>query len=343
MQLEPPVPSNLDGAKDTQSLCDVLRELGNYMEVDDRPRLAALAHLEDILDRWCSLICSKCSGPNTNNNHIGNSGNVENDNNKHLPSIEFARVALATFGSYRLGVHGAHSDIDVVAISPPYCARADFFGSLVTLLEQDDNVSHVHPIPFAFTPVIKFTLNGIHVDLLFTRLSDATKLLQYQKGRSSTSTTESNFTRPPEYVIDDSDLIGMDEAGIRSLNGARLAQILMESVPNLENFRITLRAVKEWAIGHGIYSNVLGFLGGVNCAIMVAWVCQRHPQLSIASLLKVFFQTFVFWQWPLPVALAPITQIPPPGGMCPIVGWLFTIWPPLAFTQQQRFIVYLVF
>jgi poly(A) polymerase len=149
---------------------------------------------------------------------------------------------------------------------------------------------------------------------LFTRLSDPSKLLEYQRQRLATPSTDSSYVARPEYAIDDSDLIGIDEAGIRSINGARLAQILIETVPDLENFRITLRAIKEWAIGHGIYSNVLGFLGGVNCAIMVAWVCQRHPQEPIASLLKIFFETFVFWQWPTPVALTPLAQVAPPGG-----------------------------
>ena len=42
----------------------------------------------------------------------------------------------------------------------------------------------------------------------------------------------------PEYSIDDSDLLGMDEAGVRSLNGARVTQLILEMVPNKHNFRI---------------------------------------------------------------------------------------------------------
>ena len=76
-----------------------------------------------------------------------------------------------------------------------------------------------------------------------------------------------------ELKLDDADLIGLDEAGVRSLNGVRVAQYLLQLVPDVDAFRLTLRAVKEWAVVHGLYSNVLGFLGGVNWAILVAWVC----------------------------------------------------------------------
>jgi poly(A) polymerase len=64
---------------------------------------------------------------------------------------------------------------------------------------------------------------------------------------------------------------------------------------NGEAFRITLCAVKEWAIINGLYSNVLGFLGGINFAILVAWVCKRHPEHQPPSLLRIFFRTFGEW------------------------------------------------
>jgi poly(A) polymerase len=77
----------------------------------------------------------------------------------------------------------------------------------------------------------------------------------------------------------------------------------MKYVPNPDNFRLVLCAVKEWATLNGIYSNVLGFLGGVNWAIMVAYVCKRHPKALPSTLLSKFFQTFATWNWPKPVLL----------------------------------------
>ena len=78
-----------------------------------------------------------------------------------------------------------------------------------------------------------------------------------------------------------------------------MTQIILKLVePNPEAFRITLCAVKEWAIIHGVYSNILGFLGGINFAILVAWVCMRHPEHKPITLLRIFFRTFARWYVP---------------------------------------------
>lgn len=57
--------------------------------------------------------------------------------------------------------------------------------------------------------------------------------------------------------------------------------------------------------------SLLGFLGGINWAILVAWVCQNHPHASTSNLLEIFFRVFGSWKWPNPVLLQPIQQIPP--------------------------------
>lgn len=164
--------------------------------------------------------------------------------------------------------------------------------------------------------------------MLFGRASDATKLLEFQQKSPppAVSRVEGEAsaieTSRKEYMVDDADLVGVvgvrcgfcpicnwlclivlgflrywqDEAGVRSLNGVRVTQLILEMVePNIESFRITLAAVKEWAIIHGVYSNVLGFLGGINYVILVAWVCKRHPEHKPTTLLRIFFRTFALW------------------------------------------------
>ena len=150
--------------------------------------------------------------------------------------------------------------------------------------------------------------------MLFARLVDSAKLIQFQQTKPSpllSAPTEQ--AQRIEYHIDDTDLLSMDEAGVRSLNGVRVTQLILEMVPNPTVFRTTLVAVKEWAVVHGIYSNVLGFLGGVNFAILVAWVCKRFPNDNPYTLLRKFFHTFATWKWPAPVMLCPIQTLPPKG------------------------------
>lgn len=48
----------------------------------------------------------------------------------------------------------------------------------------------------------------------------------------------------------------LDDGGVRSLNGVRVAELILALVPNHANFRTTLRAVKEWARRRGVRTRV---------------------------------------------------------------------------------------
>lgn len=47
--------------------------------------------------------------------------------------------------------------------------------------------------------------------------------------------------------------------------------------------------------GKGLYSNPLGYLGGVTWAMLVARICQLYPNLAPAALLHKFFLQFARW------------------------------------------------
>jgi poly(A) polymerase len=264
---------------------------------DDEFRLRVINDLEVLLNRWVTSI-----RPFQDKNQLSAPSNKK-----------WARpkVCLLPFGSYRLGVHRKDADLDCLCLAPPASSRREFFTSLIKLLNDDDRVQQVHAISSAYTPVIKFLFQGLHMDLLFARLEDGTKLAHHQSLVDG---------RRMEYAIDDADLMGLDEASVRSLNGGRVAQTLLNIVPNVDTFRMTLRAIKEWALVHGLYSNVLGFLGGVNFAIQVAFICKRHHKdTTPAALLKAFFSTFAKWKWPMPVTVVPISYQPPQGGTFTVV------------------------
>jgi poly(A) polymerase len=85
--------------------------------------------------------------------------------------------------------------------------------------------------------------------------------------------------------------------------GCRVTDEILHLVPQRENFKLTLRAVKLWAKRRGIYSNVLGFLGGVSWAMLVARICQLYPNAVVSTLLQKFFFVYKNWEWPKPLLL----------------------------------------
>lgn len=268
-------------------------------------------------------------------------------------AAEASSIKLISFGSYRLGVNSPHADLDLLAICPSYISKNDFFHLFVEVLRQDSSCTAIHPVAKAYTPVIKFEMNGIPIDLLFVRLSNDECLMdqwkQSEQQQEKEEREEEEEEREEEDVsendrqdhrqqrrqrqltgvdlsqtdaidhvtqqghdqfqIQDEMLQGLDEPSSRSLNGVRVAQYLLnifssnttttctlhacvsddssrhpkqlQEQVQLHSFRMVLRTVKEWAKVHGLYSNVLGFLGGVNWAILVAWVCKVRKNIYL--------------------------------------------------------------
>eukprot|EP01121_Diplochlamys_sp_Union-15-3_P022453 TRINITY_DN9569_c0_g1_i1.p1 TRINITY_DN9569_c0_g1~~TRINITY_DN9569_c0_g1_i1.p1 ORF type:complete len:483 (+),score=50.24 TRINITY_DN9569_c0_g1_i1:145-1593(+) len=132
------------------------------------------------------------------------------------------------------------------------------------------------------------TFTEIEIDLLFAQV---------------------NSPSIPEDLSQLSDsLFTMDDTTIRSINGCRVAQLILTLVPNIPNFIMTLRAIKKWAQVRGIYSNVHGFLGGVSWAILTARICQLYPVALPSTLLSRFFLVWSQWRWPNPVHLNRIDE-----------------------------------
>ncbi|XP_058446025.1 poly(A) polymerase type 3 [Malaya genurostris] len=191
---------------------------------------------------------------------------------------------IYTFGSYRLGVHHKGADIDALCVAPRNIERADYFGSFFELLKKQPEVTECRAVEEAFVPVIKMNFDGIEIDLLFARLA--------------LKEIPDNFD-----LRDDMLLKNLDPKSVRSLNGCRVTDEILRLVPNIANFRLALRAIKLWAKKHGIYSNSLGYFGGVSWAMLVARTCQLYPNAVAATLVHKFFLVFSRWKWPQPVLL----------------------------------------
>merc|ERR1719369_71629 len=215
---------------------------------------------------------------------------------KNMPEslAETVGGKIYTFGSYRLGVHNKGADIDALCVAPRHILREDFFSSFQDMLREQEEITEVRAVPDAFAPVIKLCFDGIDIDLTFARLA--------------LKEVEDN-----QDLADTMLLKNLDPKCVRSLNGCRVTDEILRQVPNVESFRLTLRCIKLWAKKHGIYSNVLGFLGGVSWAMLCARVCQLYPNASPSTLLQKFFLVFLKWQWPQPVLL----KKPEDCGLCP--------------------------
>jgi len=204
-----------------------------------------------------------------------------------------AMVKLYTFGSYRLGVHTPGSDLDTLCIGPKHVSREeDFFGrgapepglSMFDKLKVEEGVEKLVAVADAVVPEIKMVFCGVEIDLAFVPLA-------------------------LEQIPDDLDIMntsllrGLDDPSVKSMNGVRVAAHLCQLVPNVATFRESLRCIKLWAQRRGLYSNVLGFMGGINMAILVARVCQLYPNAAPSTLLCKFFHLWNMWKWPSPVML----------------------------------------
>ncbi|SBS85220.1 poly(A) polymerase PAP, putative [Plasmodium ovale] len=197
---------------------------------------------------------------------------------------------LYTFGSYRLGVITPNSDIDCIFLAPQNITREIFFNEFYLKLQQDKNVKKLQALPETYTPIIQFIYDDVDIDLLLATLPYRTL-------------KDCHYSLDNDYILKN-----LDEVTVRSLNGIRVADLILNSVPNKEHFRNTLRFIKLWAKSRGIYSNILGFLGGISWSLLTAKVCQLYPNYNISQLICKFFRVYSIWNWKYPVLIQNIKK-----------------------------------
>ena len=136
--------------------------------------------------------------------------------------------------------------------------------------------------------ILTFDWEGINIDLLFARLN--------------TPSVPKNFDIDNDLVLS-----GVDSSTEKSLNGPRVTNLIAAFVSGTDQryqtFLSVVRLVRKWAKSRGLYSNKMGYWGGVNINIAVALVLQLYPNACPASLLRKFFLVFKSWRWPNPVML----------------------------------------
>lgn len=198
---------------------------------------------------------------------------------------------IFTFGSYRLGVYGPGSDIDTLVVVPKHVAREDFFTVFELILRKRPELEEITSVSDAFVPIIKIEFDGISIDLIYARL---------------------NVPRVPvDMTLDDKNLLkNIDEKDLRSLNGTRVTDEILQLVPKPTVFKHALRCIKMWAQQRAVYGNIYGFPGGVAWAMLIARICQLYPNAVSAVIVEKFFNIYTKWNWPQPVLLKPIEDGP---------------------------------
>ncbi|KAL0430191.1 UNVERIFIED_CONTAM: Nuclear poly(A) polymerase 1 [Sesamum radiatum] len=184
-------------------------------------------------------------------------------------TVRHANAKIFTFGSYRLGVHSPGADIDTLCVGPKYADRnKDFFGGLQKMLSEIPEVKELHAVPDAHVPVMKFKFDGVSIDLLYANVP--------------------LWVIPEDLDISQESILRyVDEQTVRSLNGCRVTDQILQLVPDMK---------------------VTGFLGGINWALLVARICQLYPNALPSTLVSKFFWVYNMWRWPNPVMLCPIEE-----------------------------------
>ena len=205
---------------------------------------------------------------------------------------------------------------DCIAVAPNICTREDFFGSgyvpprgiveggdddddengaprrdpdsLAERIRRHPDVTNFVPVENAAVPILTFDMEGVNIDLLFARVAAPSV--------------------PPGIDIDDDAVLsGVDSATEKSLNGPRVTNLIAALASGTgeryATFLSVVRLVRKWAKNRGLYSNKMGYWGGVNINIAVCLVLQLYPNACPASLLRRFFLVFKSWRWPNPVML----------------------------------------
>jgi poly(A) polymerase len=208
----------------------------------------------------------------------------------NLPSSEDYGGRIFTTGSYRHNVHSSGSDIDMVLIAPRRITRQHFFSTLVEQLRNQRGVTDLIFAEEAIVPIISFKFEGVDIDLSFVAI-------------------QSDNVPDTINMLDDRIHIGLDDIAVKSVNGVRDAQLLIDSVPNTQVFRQALRFIKHWGKRRGIYGAKLGHTSGIGWAIMVAKVCQCYPNLNGAGLILRFFRFYRSWVRKDPTASNPNNPI----------------------------------
>jgi poly(A) polymerase Pap1/uncharacterized protein (UPF0248 family)/endonuclease/exonuclease/phosphatase family metal-dependent hydrolase len=200
---------------------------------------------------------------------------------------------IAPLGSYALDTYFKDSDIDVLVIGA--VSPRQFFDTLRTCFNKagfSAEASSVHLVN-SLVQIAEAAVNGIKIDVQYC---EAKELL--------------NRYNSPEYdmalqalVFDEKAISELKPDSLRPLNTYRDTAFLLESISDLDSFRLAHRFLSLYLRRRGLYSAKFGYLGGIHLSLMLNRVVKllefnlpssngltaSRRAFSAATLVRTFF------------------------------------------------------
>jgi len=268
-------PDALDIANEA-SMVSVLGEARRLKEnkAEAQEREYVLQELNEICQEWVKQTARRLS----------ESGSLAAE------LVATSRVRLYAYGSYKLDVHSVGSDVDLLCVGPRFLTREMFFEELGAMLAANACISNFYAVPGAYVPVMSFRYKSIEIDIVYAQLQIVVLGTDWD-------------------INNDANLRNLDTKSVLAVNGVRLAHQILALVPNKDVFRLSLRAIRYWAKQRAIYSNKVGYLGGVSWAILTARVCQLYPAANASQIVSNFFLFYHIWNFGTPLKAITLCNI----------------------------------
>lgn len=191
--------------KDSVALEETLAQM-NIFETQEEihQRREALIKLQEISNQW---IYRKA---------------LEQNLPEHNASSTTGKIF--TFGSYRLGVNFIGADIDALLVVPRFVSREEFFTDFQAVLAEEESVEDLQAVQDAYVPLLKMKFMGVEIDLLFAQVD-----LMSVRSDFSLSDNSEQLLR------------NMDERDVRSVNGVRVTEDMLNLVYPKDAFKTALK------------------------------------------------------------------------------------------------------
>ena len=91
---------------------------------------------------------------------------------------------------------------------------------------------------------------------------------------------------------------------------------LLQTIPDLEVFRLAHRFLRHWGLNRGVYASRFGYLGGIHITLLLARICKLLVRdtdyVSASDVVRMFFHSYAEFDWTSEVVFDPSFHSPQP-------------------------------